>query len=171
MPFENSTPQPGVKCVRCLDRGHNCYAARILDGKALCAFCMDDEPCLYVQREKANEGQTAPAPMVPSETEQRQAVSKLVDSMKPTLAEIQKPLVSTERYEVFDRKKEKPMPKGVYSRKAAMTGKVNQVAIEVKPEREVLTGDCSLAEAIAFLERKIENFRVAIEILKGIGNA
>lgn len=162
MPFENSTPQPGVKCVRCLDRGHNCYAARVVDGKALCAFCMDDEPCLYVQREKASAGQTAPAPKVPNETEQRQAVSKLVDSMKPTLAEIQKPLVV---------KEEKPMPRGVYTRKAAKTGKVNRVAIEVKPEREVLTGDCSLAEAIAFLERKIENFRAAIEILKGIGNA
>ncbi len=124
MPFENSTPQPGVECIRCKDRGHKCYAARILDGKALCAFCMDDEPCLYVQREKANAGQVAPIPPLREH------------SVKPP-----EPVVEV---------KEEVMPRGVYQRKPKTT-RISRVAIEVKPDVAVLSGDNSLDEAVAFL--------------------
>src|SRR2546427_3576729 len=37
-------------CIPCKNRGHVCFAQKIVDGEAWCIFCLDDQPCLWEQK-------------------------------------------------------------------------------------------------------------------------
>lgn len=46
----------GLLCVRCV--GHSCQANRVVDGEALCIWCLDDLPCPYARKNILPKGQT-----------------------------------------------------------------------------------------------------------------
>lgn len=51
-----------LRCIPCLRKGHTCYAHRMINGEALCIYCVDDEPCFFELRgKKTAENETIPA--------------------------------------------------------------------------------------------------------------
>jgi hypothetical protein len=47
------TDAPGNSvCVPCRARGHVCFAQKMVDGEAWCIYCLDDQPCIWEQKQK-----------------------------------------------------------------------------------------------------------------------
>jgi hypothetical protein len=39
-------------CVPCKQRGHVCFAQKMVENEAWCVYCLDDMPCLWEQKQK-----------------------------------------------------------------------------------------------------------------------